>query len=56
MHFLKYSLKFQDLNNHDLNRKIVYANMNFYPSAQYSTYIPLACAHLPHHGEKFCTK
>ena len=58
MHFLKYSLKFQDLNNHNLNRKIVYANMNFYPSAQYSTYIPLAYAHLPPppHGNCFALR
>ena len=50
-HGLKYSLKFQGLNNQTLIKP--YTNMKFsHPSSLYP--VPFAYAHLPHHGAKFC--
>ena len=53
VHCLKYLLKFQGPNNNNL-KKIYLHKYENHPSPQYT--IPFATAHLPHHGEKICTK
>ena len=51
--FKIYLLKFQGPNNNNF-KKIYLHKYENHPSPQYT--IPFATVHLPHHGEKICTK